>query len=124
MFIAAAAVQAMFLHDLIGLAGFDTVLGTVFRARSAADTLVGYLVTFLLYPAVSDNIVLPEDRMNSQIEIFNFHITNRKNNPDLSCIIWVYIGKVRLLLKNHIYPFFLIRPGTGIAFADTRIISL
>lgn len=86
------AVQAMFLHNLIWPARFDTSLGTVCHTLAAADAILRDIITFFCNIGISHDITFPEDRIHTEIEIFNLRIFYTKDNADLPCIVWVNIG--------------------------------
>ena len=65
MFITIAAMQAMFLLNLIRLPFFNTILRTVAEAISTANARGGNLIPSLFAASFSKFIILPEYRANS-----------------------------------------------------------
>lgn len=91
LFKAVPAVQAVFLLNLKRLSRPDTPLGTVLCTGSAADALLCDLISFLRNLSLPHGIALPEDRVHSQIEIFNLRVSYHKYNANLSRISRIYI---------------------------------
>ena len=79
--VAVATVQTMLLLDLIGYPRLNALLGTMLGTTATADTGVGNPITFFCDISVADSVALPKNRVDTQIEIFNFRIGNFKYNP-------------------------------------------
>ena len=94
--------QAVLLQDAVWFSRRDALLGTDWRAFSAACTALRYPVAFLPHCVVAGPIPFPKDGVHAEIEIFDFHIPNSKYNADAPCIAWVEMGQVRLFPENEI----------------------
>lgn len=107
--------QAMFACNLKRLSVVYAVLRANPFAFSASNAFFGYFVALEFGFAVSDNIVFSENRIYAEIKIFDFRVLDLKNNTDISCVIRVNVGKIRLLgedgINAGVLP--LVRHGNG-----------
>ena len=114
---AVAAVQTVFLLDLVGCSRLNAPLRTVFGTAAAAHAGVRNLITFFYDVPGADGIALPENRMDAEVKIFHFSVPNLKYNAgQLSGIARIHVGQVGLLCKYGVDPFLLV--------CLSRIISL
>ena len=105
---AASTVQAVLLLDPERLSSLNTSLRAVANTSTAADARLRDLIPFLCHMSFSHGIAFPENRMHAQMEILNLGIPDHEYNANFSCLPWIYIGKIRLLFKNPVYPHFLL----------------
>lgn len=82
------------------LARSYAALRTHLLTLSAADAFVGYFISLIFRLSVSDNVCFSEDRIYAEIKILDLSVLNLKNYTDTSCIVRVYVGEIRLLLKK------------------------
>ena len=107
--IAVAAVQAVALINNIRQPFLNAPLRAVPFAGSAAYTGFGYKISLFLNCNASKAILFPKYRIHSKIEVLNLRRINAEYYSYIPRIPRVNIGKVWLLLKNHVAPFFLLR---------------
>ena len=115
--------ETMLLLYPVRLTRLYTALGTVLHTDPAVHTVVCDLIPFQCNISFPPCIAFPEDGSDAQMKVLYGPVPDFKYNTDFSGISRVYIGKIRLFLKDLFHPVFLFL-GTGTAFALKRIISL
>ena len=97
---AASAVQAVFRLDFVGRAFCDAVLWTDRQALAAADTAVCNDITFFGNRSIAQCIAFTENRIDTQIEIFNLCVFDTKDNANFAGIVGIDVGKIGLFFKD------------------------
>ena len=86
----------------------DGSLRAARRADSAADTGVGDLIAFGADRSSSQHVALAEDGIYPEVEVRNLHVADAEHHADVPGLTGVDVGKIRLLRKDRINPFFLV----------------
>lgn len=113
LFVTSSAVEAVLLLDPVRFSLFNAELGTGFQAAAAADTDISDLIAFSEGADVSENVVFPENRAHTQIEVFDRSVFYFKDDADFSRISGIDVGEVGLFLKDNIDTFVLFFPRRG-----------
>src|SRR5699024_4534091 len=112
-FITVSAVQTVLLLNLKRLSRHDAALRAVPFTGSAADAGIADYISFGRNRSLSDGITFPEDRPDAQVKIFDLRIPDHKHDADFPRVSRIHVGKIGLLVKNHIHPALLLLLWNG-----------
>lgn len=116
--------KAVFLLNLIRSPRSNTSLRTFCLTGSAADAAVGDYISLFLYCSISQRINLAENRIDTEIKVFDISLIDAKDDADITGVAGIDIGEIRLFFEDFIPPVDL--PGSFHCPArpERRIISL
>lgn len=102
---AVSAVQTVLLMDDTGTSFLNRLLRADTDTFSTADTFIRNQVSLWRNFSVSNRVAFPENRIHSQIKIFDGHISYTENDADTAGVSGINVRKIRLFFKNQIPPF-------------------
>ena len=100
--------QAMVLLNSVGLSRLNAPLGTVFQALATADTFIKNNISFVCEIPRTNRVALPEDWIDTKIEILDFCVLDFKDNPrKFSGVAGIDVREIGLLCKDCVNLFLL-----------------